>query len=44
MVDVAMGTVDVFSQFGCNSLDSHTLRMENGKVRFVHTITITEKN
>jgi hypothetical protein len=44
VVDLEMGVVDVYSKFGGSSPDSHMLRMENGKIRYVHTITITGKN
>jgi hypothetical protein len=44
VVDVDMGVCDVFSKFGGSSPDSHMLRMETGKIRYVHTITITGKN
>ncbi len=40
VVDVAKGAVNVFLEFGQNSLpDSHTFRIENGTIRYVHTVT-----
>jgi len=40
IVDTAKGAVNVFLEFGSNSLpDSHTFRIENGKIRYVHTVT-----
>jgi hypothetical protein len=46
IVDEAMGTVTVFCTFGAGgpaggsgSPDVHTFRIENGKLRYVHTLT-----
>jgi hypothetical protein len=52
VVDVDMGTVDIFVHFGGDSTktnsqftpDSHLFRVESGKLRFVHTISITGNN
>jgi hypothetical protein len=40
VIDVDMGTVDIFCKFGGSMPDSHLFRVENGKLRFVHTISI----
>jgi hypothetical protein len=42
IVDVEMGAVQVFSRFaGVNGPpDSHLLRLVNGKIRYVHTLTV----
>jgi hypothetical protein len=41
VVDVDMGTVNVFCRFGRppGMPDSHTFRLVNGKIRYVHTVT-----
>jgi hypothetical protein len=41
VVDVDMGTVNIFCRFGNppGSPDSHTFRLVNGKIRYVHTLT-----
>jgi hypothetical protein len=45
IVDEAMGTVQVFCTFGAGSpttsgaADSHMFRVENGKLRYAHTLT-----
>lgn len=40
IVDTAKGAVNVFLEFGGNALpDSHTFRVENGQIRYVHTVT-----
>jgi hypothetical protein len=40
-VDEALGAVTVLLIFGNNKLpDSHTFRIEKGKIRYVHTITV----
>lgn len=40
-VDPALGAVTVLLSFGNNSLpDAHTFRIEKGKIRYVHTITV----
>jgi hypothetical protein len=45
IVDEVMGTVDVLCTFGAGgpggsgSADSHLFRVENGKLRYVHTLT-----
>ncbi|KLU84635.1 hypothetical protein MAPG_03675, partial [Magnaporthiopsis poae ATCC 64411] len=41
VIDEEYGTVDVFLNFGQNGLqDSHEFRVEEGKIRFIHTITV----
>ncbi|MCX7726445.1 MAG: hypothetical protein N2053_06320, partial [Chitinispirillaceae bacterium] len=40
VIDVEMGTVDIFCKFGGSMPDSHLFRVENGKLRYVHTISI----
>ena len=41
VVDEALGAVAVFLTFGNNKLpDVHTFRIEKGKIRYVHTITV----
>ncbi|MFB0611406.1 hypothetical protein [Aurantiacibacter poecillastricola] len=43
VVDEAKGAVNVFLEFGDNGLpDSHTFRIENGKIRYIHTVTACE--
>ena len=46
VVDEARGAVNVFLEFGENRRpDSHTFRIENGRLRYVHTLTYcTEDN
>ena len=40
VVDEAIGAVDVFLEFGTNERpDSHLFRVEDGKIRYVHTVT-----
>ncbi len=40
VVDPVIGAVDVFLKFGESELpDSHLFRIENGKIRYVHTVT-----
>jgi hypothetical protein len=41
VVDVDMGTVNIFCRFGRppGMPDSHTFRLVNGKIRYVHTVT-----
>ena len=35
--------MNVFLEFGDNALpDSHTFRVENGKIRYIHTVTACE--
>jgi hypothetical protein len=43
VVDVDMGTVNIFCLFGNppGAPDSHTFRLVNGKLRYVHTLTLT---
>lgn len=43
VIDVDMGTVNIFCKFGGAMPDSHLFRVENGKLRFVHTISIQDK-
>ena len=41
VVDETLGAVTVISTFGSNQLpDAHTFRVEHGKLRYVHTITV----
>ena len=42
MIDEAMGTISVLCVFEHLSMapDSHLFRLENGKVRYIHTITL----
>lgn len=41
VVDEALGAVTVINVFGNNQLpDAHTFRVEKGKLRYVHTITV----
>ena len=41
VVDESLGAVAVMLTFGANSLaDTHTFRVEHGKIRYVHTITV----
>ncbi|MCB2065395.1 MAG: hypothetical protein KDE15_01995 [Erythrobacter sp.] len=40
VVDPVKGAVNVFLEFGANHRpDSHTFRIENGRIRYVHTVT-----
>lgn len=40
VVDEALGAVNVFLKFGESARpDSHTFRIEDGKIRFIHTVT-----
>jgi len=40
VVDETIGAVDVFLKMGPNQRsDSHVLRIEDGKIRFIHTVT-----
>jgi hypothetical protein len=42
VVDVDMGTVNIYCRFGNppGAPDSHTFRLVNGKLRYVHTLTM----
>jgi hypothetical protein len=42
VVDVEMGTVNIFCRFGNppGTPDSHSFRLVNGKLRYVHTLTV----
>jgi len=40
VVDEVLGAVDIFFTFGGNEPDSHQFRVENGKLRYVHTLTV----
>ncbi len=42
IVDVDMGTVNIFCRFGNppGAPDSHTFRLVNGRIRYVHTLTL----
>ena len=42
-VDVDMGTVCIFCAFGGSMPDSHMFRMVNGKLRYVHTLSVNNK-
>lgn len=40
--DETVGSVDVFVDFGQNKIpDSHEFRLEGGKLRFIHTLSVT---
>lgn len=43
VVDVDMGTVNIFTLFGNppGAPDSHTYRVVNGKIRYIHTLSLT---
>jgi len=43
VVDEEMGTVNIFCRFGNppGAPDSHTFRLVNGKLRYIHTLTLT---
>jgi hypothetical protein len=44
IVDEALGAVTVLLNFGKNALpDAHTFRVEKGKIRYVHTITVCKE-
>lgn len=43
VIDEAMGTVDIMMTFGTLP-DSHEFRVENGKLRFVHTMSVQKKS
>jgi hypothetical protein len=42
VVDVEMGTISIFCRFGNppGTPDSHSFRLVNGKLRYVHTLTV----
>jgi hypothetical protein len=41
VIDEEYGTVGVFLNFGQSGLhDSHEFRIEGGKIKFVHTVTV----
>ncbi|KAK3369855.1 hypothetical protein B0H63DRAFT_403051 [Podospora didyma] len=40
VVDEVLGSADVFFSFGGNDPDSHEFRVESGKLRYVHTMTV----
>jgi hypothetical protein len=40
VIDETVGTVDVFLKFGGTMPDSHEFRVEAGKLKIVHTITV----
>jgi len=42
VIDETFGTVDVFMNFRERSPDSHEFRVEGGKIRYVHAITVTK--
>jgi hypothetical protein len=40
VIDPTIGAVDVMLKMGPNKrADSHLFRIENGKIRFIHTVT-----
>ena len=43
VVDEEMGTVNIFLLFGNppGAPDTHTFRLVNGKLRYIHTLTLT---
>ncbi|ORY63283.1 uncharacterized protein BCR38DRAFT_345425 [Pseudomassariella vexata] len=41
VIDESFGTVDVFNTFAGNVPDSHEFRIEGGKIRYVHTLSVT---
>jgi hypothetical protein len=44
IVDEVQGAVTVLSRFGADANpDAHTFRLEHGKLRYVHTITVCKK-
>ncbi len=44
IVDPVKGAVNVFLEFGENARpDSHTFRVENGTIRYIHTVTYCEE-
>jgi hypothetical protein len=43
VVDVDMGTVDIFCSFGGSMPDSHMFRLIDGKIRLVHTLSVQNK-
>jgi hypothetical protein len=40
VIDEVLGTVDVFNTFAGNLPDTHEFRVEGGKLRYVHTMTV----
>ena len=40
VIDEVLGTVDIFFDFAGNLPDSHEFRVEGGKLRYVHTMTV----
>jgi len=40
VIDEILGTVDVFNTFAGNLPDTHEFRIEEGKIRYVHTMTV----
>lgn len=45
VVDEAMGAIVGFARFGPNRIpDTHLFRLANGKIRYVHTLTVCPKN
>ncbi len=39
VIDETLGTVDIFLTFG-SIPDSHEFRVEKGKIRYVHTMSV----
>ena len=42
VVDEVLGTVDVFFDFAGAEPDSHEFRVEGGRLRLVHTMTVMQ--
>ena len=40
VIDEAKGSVDMFMTFADSLPDSHEFRIEGGKIRYVHTLTV----
>lgn len=40
VIDEVLGSVDIFFAFAGSLPDSHLFRLEGGKLRFVHTLTV----
>jgi hypothetical protein len=43
VIDEAVGSVDVFLNFAGGMPDSHEFRVEGGKLRYVHAITVAKR-
>jgi hypothetical protein len=45
VVDEAMGAIVGFARFGPNQIpDTHLFRLVNGKIRYVHTLSVCPRN